>query len=270
MGQRRENAKTAEQLYKELGELLAGMETGGRPADGYSGQIGLVSEKLIELSTIRSSFFTDTETEVDYFARVWPQFYSKLYYYLLLHHFWMRRLSIRAAQLPALILQEEERIARFFCQHQKFWSYYRCNPPAIAGQFTRAYSRSCIFDPMIYVLDPEGVTLASHLAAKGLAYEAYRVWLEQAEEKDSFVVSRRFTWNESKSAAVELIKSQAEAGSVSIDGIPATAAQLTADFEEKYDLDLENFDNLLYATDTRKTGDTPYLMKLVNAFLGRK
>jgi hypothetical protein len=48
----------------------------------------------------------------------------------------------------------------------------------------------------------------------------------------------RYEWKESNSAAVELIKSQVEAESIYINGKPATAAQLKADFEEKYNEDL--------------------------------
>ncbi len=77
-------------------------------------------------------------------------------------------------------------------------------------------------------------------------------------------------WRESKSAAVELIKSLAEAESVFIDGKPATAAQLKMDFERRYGLQLSDFDQLLYATDTRKKDAVPYLTKLKEAFLRRR
>lgn len=74
----------------------------------------------------------------------------------------------------------------------------------------------------------------------------------------------------SKSAAVELIKSQAEAASLYINGKPATAAQLKADFERRFDLPLDNFNNLMYAANGRKNEDTPYLNKLISFLLGRK
>ena len=67
-----------------------------------------------------------------------------------------------------------------------------------------------------------------------------------------------------------MIKARVEAGSVYIDGKPATAVQLRADHEARYGENLKDFDKLLYATDTRKKDQTPYLTKLVQVFVGRK
>jgi hypothetical protein len=82
--------------------------------------------------------------------------------------------------------------------------------------------------------------------------------------------AERWEWKETRSAAVDLIKAMAEAGSVHINGLPATARQLRAGFERRFDMELKDFDNLLYATDTRKIDETPYFTKLVNAWKGRK
>jgi hypothetical protein len=80
-----------------------------------------------------------------------------------------------------------------------------------------------------------------------------------------------FEWKETRSAAVEWIKAMAEAGSVYVNGQPATAGQLRADFEERFGLELKGFDNLLYATDGRKNEETAYyLTKLLSALKGRK
>jgi hypothetical protein len=57
---------------------------------------------------------------------------------------------------------------------------------------------------------------------------------------------------------------------VYVDGVPATTAQLVAQFEETYGVDLRDFNKLLYAADARKKDATPYLTKLINAFKGRK
>ncbi len=108
-----------------------------------------------------------------------------------------------------------------------------CSLHLISAQFSREYSQSRVFDPLSPVLDPEGATLASYRAAWGLAYEDYRHFLQEAGESSANPRGLRYEWKETRTAAVEHIKSQAEAGSIYIDGKPATAEQLRADFEEE-------------------------------------
>jgi len=116
------------------------------------------------------------------------------------------------------------------------------------------------------------IQLGSYRAAWGLAYEDFETWLHDEEErlKGAGKKGARWEWKESKTAAVELLKAQVEIGSIYIDGKPATFTQLQADFEAKYGMSLKAADKLLYATDTRKIEDTPYLGKLSRGFMARK
>ena len=80
----------------------------------------------------------------------------------------------------------------------------------------------------------------------------------------------RYEWKETRTAAVEWIKSMAEAGSIHVNGKPATATQLKAIFEECFGVDMYDFDRLLYASDQRKLDATPLLNKWIQAFVGRR
>lgn len=258
-------------LFAAMEEQLA--DAGAGQAAGMDGVgIAIAREKIGELKDMAAGCFADREAEIHFFREVWPKFYARLFFLLLVHQFELDRMGLPAGAVPALFRREEKNVARFFRQNQDFWQYYRSGSPLIAGQFVRVYSQSCVFDPLSQVLDPQWATLASYRVAWGLAYEKYLAFLEQ--EKDGGSVASpgglRYEWKESKSAAVELIKSQAEAGSIYINGKPATSAQLKADFERKYGEDLRDFDKLLYATDARKSEPTAYLTKLINAFMGRR
>ncbi len=259
-----------EELYTNMDQQLAEISEGRTTVESTMRAISLLRETIAKLRAGMTEPFPDRDAEIAFFREVWPRFYGKLFFFLLVSRFEGDRLGLPVGELPALIQRKELKTARFFRRNREFWHYYRSGSPLISGQFTREYSRSCVFDPLSPVLDPEGATLASWRAAWGLAYEDYRQFLREAGESGSNQHGLRYEWNETRTAAVELIKSQAEAGSIFIDGKPATAAQLRADFEEKYNEDLKDFDKLLYASDTRKKDPTPYLTKLMNAFVGRR
>jgi hypothetical protein len=260
-------------LLSEMLDLLAAADAERSPGEGYGGMILIVRRSIGELRAAMEPF-VDRDAEMAFFRGVWPVFYGKLFYYLLLHEFELDRLGIPAVALPELIGRGEREVLLFFWRNRDFWQYYKTGSSLIAEQFTRVYSDGCMFDPLCQVIDREWATVASYRAARGLAYEEYQHFLqlekERAANPSTVGDRRRYEWKEGKTAAVEWIKAQVEAGSIYIDGKPATAVQLRADFEARYGEDLKDFDKLLYATDTRKKDQTPYLTKLMNAFVGRK
>jgi hypothetical protein len=270
MGAGKFNVKLYDELYAGMEKQLAEALVTPAESEYYAAAVTIVRASIEGLKASTRKGFADQKAEVAFFREVWPRFYARLYYYLLVCQFEHDRAVLPSGKLPALIHREEAVVARFFRQHREFWQYFRSGSPVIDTQFTREYSKSCLFDPLCQVLDSEGATLAGYHAAWGLAYEEYLIFLKQAAEIPEYTGRPRYEWKESKSAAVELIKSQVEAESIYINGKPATAAQLKAEFEEKYNEDLKDFDKLLYATDIRKSEPTPYLTKLVNAFMGRR
>lgn len=263
--------KRYDDLYTRMEEDLA-EATDGQVIGTDGLAIAITREKIRELKEMAGGSFADREAEIHFFREVWPRFYARLFLLLLVHRFELDRLGLPVGAISALMRREEKKVVRFFRQYRDFWQYYRSGSPLIEGQFVRVYSQNCVYDPLSQVLDPEWATLASYRVAWGLAYEEYLSFLRDEKDGGASVAADgvRYEWKESKSAAVELIKSQAEAGSIYINGKPATSMQLKADFERKYKEDLRDFDKLLYATDTRKIDPTAYLTKLINAFMGRR
>jgi RteC protein len=252
-------------LLRAMLDELEEADIDRRPGAGYGSMMLIVRRNIDEFQSGMDGF-PDRDTEITFFRGIWPVFYGKLFYYLLLHGFETDRAEFAES---VVIEREETRIKQFFAGKREFWLYYKAGSSLVDEQFTRAYSKRCVFDPLCQVLDRERATLASYWAAWGLAYEEYREYLAK-KIAGSGGSRRTYEWKEGKTAAVELIKAQVEAGSVYIDGKPATAVQLRADHEARYGEDLKDFDKLLYATDTRKKDQTPYLTKLKNAFVGRK
>ena len=231
MDKTRPGDRAYEELYRKLEELLEAEEGGQSAASGFARQIAILQVKLGELRELAADGFGDVASEVVFFRGVWPRFYR---------------------------------------MHRDFWVYYRAGSAVIDPQFTRAFSKGCVFDPVCWVIDPEGATLASWKAAWGLALEEYAGFLQRVRERAADPAVDRWEWKETRSAAVELLKAMAEAGSVHVNGKPATTRQLRTLFEQRFGMEINDFDNLLYATDIRKIDATPYFTKLKEAFVARR
>lgn len=258
--------------------LLASLEEDGARAeaapsriDGYSRAILATRERISQMQALAPKALRSRDGEVTYFREIWPRVYGQLFYYQRVHAFYMERSALPPDRLAGMIRREELEAARYFRVNREFWLYYSSRSPVIDGQFTREYSRACVYDPLCLVIDATGATLASYQAAWGLAWERYISFLgKQKEGPATGEREHRYEWKETGSAAVELMKAQVEAGSIYIDGVSATMAKLVADFEQKYNKPIRDYNKLLHAATGRKIDGTPYLTKLKNAFAGRR
>jgi hypothetical protein len=265
----------SEETHRKLWEKMEAELEEVRQKEGeecYSAMMRVVKRVIREMRVEKGLSFTEEREEVVFFREVWPRFYGRLFYYFLLTRFERDRVGLSSENAERLIRQEEREITLFFIRHREWWYQYRYEPDIIASQFTTGYSELSTLDPWMELFDLDWVTAGSYRAAWGIAYEGYQVYLQEKREQLAAAgsVSIRWEWKESKTAAVELLKAQVEVGSIYIDGKPATFVQLRSDFEARYVVKLDTADKLLYATDTRKIEDTPYLGKLVRGFMGRK
>jgi hypothetical protein len=263
-----------EGLYAKLENALSEIWKDDSGLMAYTRSIEVIRNYIGEMQAARQKHVTNRDTEIEFFRRVWPKFYGRLFLNIRQHAFETARLSLPADLHLPYLAREERKVGAFFRKHREFSLYYRSGSSVLDEQFTRHYSQSRVFDPLSLVLDPEGGTVASYLAAWCLAYGEYLVWLGKEKERILHPGQAKSTntweWKESKTAAVELIQAQAEKGSFYINGKKATATQLKMKFEEDHNIDLKDYDLLLYAADSRKMEDTPYLTKLIEAFKGRK
>jgi RteC protein len=167
--------KPFDALYAGMEKMLQGMGPELRGVDRYARGIELIRERIAEMQALGTKWIAGPEREVEYFRDVWPAFFGWLFLYVRLHKLELARLPLSREAWMAVIERERRRVSAFFRVHGEFWAYYRAG--ALDEQFTRAYSRSRIFDPLALVIDPAGATLASYRAARCIAMEGYAAWL---------------------------------------------------------------------------------------------
>jgi hypothetical protein len=165
-------------LYAEMERALKAVQSSLPTAEDYLRGIAVIRESIDQLRLLATELLRTVTAEIDFFRHVWPVFFGKLYLYIWLHRLCMHRMLVPADGWPAFIKGEEERAESFFRQNVDFWCYYKSGASVIDGQFTRSYSRDCIFEPLALAIDQEHATLASLEAAKGLAFEEYLVCLK--------------------------------------------------------------------------------------------
>src|ERR1700722_12116247 len=248
-------------LFSSMDSALLQAELERRQNEGYSAPIRIVREYIGKLKAATGQPFIDEREEIVFFRDIWPKFYSKLFYYQLVNAYESDREGKTPEIQVQLTKEVEEVIADFFAENKEFLNYYRESSEVVSAQFTLKYSRSCLFDPLSEVLDRGGGTIAGFRAAWALAYSEFAAYLDRARQNLSNI-PRQWEWHESKTAAAELIVGLVGTASIFVNGKPATAAQLRTHFEQQYSIDLSDFNKLIYATDTRKKDERPYLTKL--------
>jgi len=165
-------------LYAELKKALKGTDGSLQKVEGYLRGIGVIRDSIEKLRVLGTKNIRKEADEIGFFRNVWPVFYAKLFLYIWLYRIGLRRELVTADEWLAVISGEESRAETFFRRNLNFWWYYRSGASVINEQFTRAYSRHRIFDPLAMIIDQDLATPASCRAAKGLAYEEYLVLLK--------------------------------------------------------------------------------------------
>jgi hypothetical protein len=257
-------------LYADMESALLQCELERRQNEGYSALIKLIRQYIGQVKAATGQPFLDEHEEITFFRDIWPKFYAKLFYYQLVNAYQTDREGKSPTAQAQLTAEVEEVISDYFSENKEFWSYYRDSPDVINTQFTLKYSRSCLLDPLSDLLDREWGTIAGYRAAWALAYGEFAAYLQQIKAMIGYDNTPNWEWHESKTALAELIVGLVGTASIYVNGKPATAAQLRTYFQKHYSVDLSDFNKLLYATDTRKKDDTPYLNKLRQEFLKRK
>jgi hypothetical protein len=258
-------------LFESMNRKLVDLSVSRADRTGYEEEIRIVGETISILKSKAPVGFASDKEERVFFAKVWPRFYGKLFYFQLLHQALFEQSIILEESWPKFLDRQEQRATAYFRRHRKFWRSYLSENDTPMVEFTRSHSQTTFFSPLFLVVDSLGATVASWHAAWGLAFQEYRTFIKLLRNVGGAGARSRLVWKETQSAAAEMIKAQAEAKSFYIEGRPATAAEIRADFEERYGVDLKDFDNLIYAMETRKSDETAYyLVKLQNALKARR
>ncbi len=266
----KESRDTWTLVYSNMDSALLQAELQRRPHEGYSTLIKLVREYISQVKAATGQPFLDEVEEITFFRDVWPKFYSRLFYYQLVNNF-KSDCEGKSAETKGRLTQEAEQvIADYFEEHKEFWSYYRDGSDLIDTQFTRNYSKSCHLDPLSELLDKQWATIAGYRAAWALAYSEFQCYLGHEKESLAEAARRHWEWQESLTAAGELIVALVRKRSIYINGKPATIAQLKAEWEERYGIDLSNLHKLIYSAEIRKKDEAPFLTGLRVSFIEGK
>jgi hypothetical protein len=263
--------KEFEALYKSLEGSLSAINPGGPTIVGYARSIDLIRTKIAELRALAGNLNRDKAAEIEYFRRVWPLFYGKLFLYIRMHQFEMNRQSLPAEMAPDLIRREERAIRVFFREHGEFSLYFASGSPVIDELFTRQYSMNRTFDELSLVIDPEGGTVASYRAAWCLAYTGYKTFLEK--ELDSLLhpgnqdpgADPDYEWAATDADAVEWLYGIHASKAVRYKGQPADIAHLVRLFRLNFRKDIVNVYDRFKALRNRKKDRAPFTRKMLNA-----
>jgi RteC protein len=220
--------KPFDALYADLEKPLKLADRSRQGAGKYLSGIEMIREKMNKLKALGTKFIRNEATEIEFFRNVWPAFYAKLLLYICLDELVGRRGLTPADGWAAIIVQEENRVAAFFRSNKEFWQYYRAGAPVPDLQFTRAYSRGRIFEPLALVVDPEAVTLASYQAAWCLAMHSYSEWLseEQARLSGASAADEGYSWDHTDADFAEWLFGLQAVGAIRYKGQPADISRL--------------------------------------------
>ena len=166
-------------MYTGIEKALKQIARTNQGPDKYLQGLEVIRESIGKLRLQGAKFMRNESTEVEFFRNVWPGFHAQLLLYIWLYGIELRRGLGPADDWPAILRGEEKRVALFFKAHEKFWLYYRAGSRSLDHQFTRAYNRNRILEPLAMIIDQEGATLASYRAAWCLAMYNYGEWLKE-------------------------------------------------------------------------------------------
>ena len=214
-------------LYEALERALAEVDRDVDDPNRYLKCIELVRGAFFEMRASGMEFLKDNQREVGYFRSVWPWFYGKLLFYIRLQRFEQGRGALPERALKNMIAREEQRVARFFRINGEFWLYYQCDAPILNEQFTRAYSRGRLFEPLALVIDPDGATLGSYRAAWCVAMAFYKGWLgnERARIASAGELSD-YSWDTTDADYVEWLYGLHAVAAIKYKGQPADISRL--------------------------------------------
>lgn len=255
--------------------LLASLEEDGARAeaapsriDGYSRAILATRERISQIQALAPKALRSRDGEVAYFREVWPRVYGQLFYYQRVHAFYMERSGLPPDGLAGMMRREELEAARYFRTHREFWLYYSSRSPVIDGQFTREYSRACVYDPLCLVIDATGATLAGYRAAWGVAWERYISFLAAEKFKLEHPTAEpegatAYTWQGTDADAVEWLYSLNAGKVIQHNGEPADIMQLSRWFKGNFHKEIVNIYDRFKAIRNRKKDRAPFMRRLL-------
>lgn len=220
--------KPFDSLYSDLEKALNQRAGIRQDPERYLHGIRQIREKIGKIRTQGLKVMRSEAAEIGYFRDVWPAFHAKYLLYIWLYDLELHRAAAPADNWPGIIREQEDRVLAFFRTNRKFWQYYQAG--ALDEQFTRAYTRERIFEPLLMIIDLEGTTLASYRAACCLAMHAYSDWLREERALLSAGTASAadlgYSWGATDADLAELLFGLQAVEAVKYQGQPADISRL--------------------------------------------
>jgi len=272
-------------MQERIQKLQAKMELGLEeinqvpdPIRRYDLSIKLLSSTIEELKAFIATYsFQDKDEEINYFRNVAPVFYSKDFYFIKVYEIEILKRTTSRENLRLIYDQELKEIDYFFARNNEFCRYYYAGAAYLDDRiFSRHNGKNWPLDGLSPVLD-SNFSIASHKISWIIANEKYRCYLEKEMDRlnrpnsamDQDISSDVWTWERSKSDATELVVCLQLSEGIYVNGLPASAAQLTKKFEDLLTADLKDFKNLDYANRSRKKDLTPFMNSMIRKYVDR-
>ncbi len=272
-------------MQERIQKLQAKMELGLEeinqvpdPIQRYDLSIKLLSSTIEELKAFIATYsFQDKDEEINYFRNVAPVFYSKDFYFIKVYEIEILKRTTSRENLRLIYDQELKEIDHFFARNNEFCRYYYTAAAFLDDRiFSRHSGKNWPLDGLSPVLDTN-FSIASYKISWIIANEKFRCYLEKEMNRlnrpgssmDQDFSSDVWTWEGSKSDATELVVCLQLSEGIYVNGLPASAAQLTKKFEDLLAADLKDFKNLDYANRSRKKDLTPFMNGMIRKYIDR-
>lgn len=266
------------QLMAKMEKELVTISSSESPVKGYDKCAETVHRYIEEIkSWLCKHPFANKESEILFYKKIAPEFYSKYILYVKLYNTELFRIAEDNGKFLDFIAGEIEYVNNFIHDNGSLFRYYlsgRDNDDAMIFVSESSRKKMSIFS----ITRDANYCSASFRLGEILAYHQYRkILLSEQLEKDperAAQSSEKPTlvkkWSTSKAEAVELLVCLFEAQVIHVNGQPATLAQLKEDFEHEYNFPLGEVSVTDWQNRIRKKEDAPFMNKLINIYISRK
>ena len=242
----------------------------------YGQNIKLIKDIIRQLREyVSANPFRNSADEIQYFKTQAPPFYSQYFYYNFLLNWELTRLTTSKERQMNFLEEELVRTDQVFERNIEFVGYCYMDRKELDAQLFTCQSNaggSLVRDELELFMD-NSCCVASITLARISANEQYRHYLratiQQIQNPGNMTLEgfseKRFEFDGTNTAAVELITSFSRRKLIKINGVAANTKTLAMLFESVFGRKLGNVYDIQHGNANRKKDPTPFLNSLIRA-----
>ncbi|WP_276481018.1 RteC domain-containing protein [Paraflavitalea pollutisoli] len=177
--------------------------------------LSYLKDSLQELRKfVSDNKFLDEEEEVEFYKRHLPGILRYFFYYVKLYSLELRLLTLEDSARKKTLKSERKDVDKWVRKNEGFFRYYRSGAISMDKKFYLKGSRdnNLITDPGQWLFDDEFLTVPAYLTGEFLAYERYRIYLDnelkffdQKSKVNEGVSDDELVWTATRMAAIEIL-----------------------------------------------------------------